>query len=191
MTEVRATIGGFTSRGYLALIAAMFGLVISIVAILFVTWVGDRGELARSLIADGERALASNAEVYRCPGRCADDFVAVIELPEGPEKLEIMDVDFEREGLAEGRWSPAPSPYDEPFSVLYDPEDVRSMMTEIDALVSEGDTAPWGVVWVLAGWTAVWTWPAVRATRAAVRRYRLERGGVASPLSAPDAPPLP
>ncbi|MGW8564755.1 hypothetical protein [Isoptericola sp. NPDC055881] len=180
MGEPRRTIDGYTGRGYLALVAALLGVVLSIVSVSFVTWVADRAERAARLVAEGERALASSAEVYRCRGRCADDFVAVVEFPGGPRRVEIVDVDFDRNGLTEGRWFPAPAPYDEPFSVLYDPEDEMSMMTEIDALVSSGDIAPWGVVWTCVAWTLVWAWPAFSATRSAVRRDREDRSRLAA-----------
>ncbi|WP_454850572.1 hypothetical protein [Promicromonospora soli] len=134
-----------------------------------------RYDVAHDLYQVGEIVEAHDAEVYYSCGRsCSEEMRAVVDFADGSRNVELPEVSFDRRGLPERQWVPAPEPYDGTFNVYYDPElpqDTRRIRSEEDVedAFSQDPRTLWIVVGILVIWSLAWMRPASRNTGGSIR----------------------
>jgi hypothetical protein len=134
-----------------------------------------RYDVAHDLYQVGEIVEAHDAEVYYSCGRgCSEEMRAVVDFAGGSRNVELPEVSFDRRGLPERQWVPAPEPYDGIFDVYYDPElpqDTRRIRSEEDVedAFSQDPRTLWIVVSSLVIWSLAWMRPASRNAGGSIR----------------------
>lgn len=105
----------------------------------------------------GVTTSARDAEA-RAVGRAGTEVRAVVDLPNGPTRVELFQDRAERQRLASD-WTPAPAPYRGTFAVTYDPEDPTLVVAAADLDPArprqDADASRPGFIW-LACYSIPW-----------------------------------
>lgn len=144
-------------------------------AIGFAASQGSQADLVRDLRAHGGDAIATDAEMRPAAGRGETLRVrAEVELPSGPQVLELQALRPNGGDLPKGRWSPAPFPYEGELPVRYDADDPERIMavSDLDSFDGLDGSVLWTVAGVLTAIAAAWVWPSVRVVRTWSKRER-------------------
>lgn len=167
--------GGYVLPGARAWTVMLIGIVLAGCLAAFAAWYQSRYDVAHDLYQVGRLTEAHDAEVYYSCGRnCNQEMRAIVDFADGPRTVDLPEISFDRRGLPERQWVPAPEPYSGTFSVYYDPERpqdtsrIRSQ-DEVEGAFFDDPRPPWIAVGVLVIWSLAWVRPALRKTGGSVR----------------------
>lgn len=154
--------GPITRRTALTIWTLVFAMALAMAGG-FVYSTAEAGRLAR-VESDGVRVMAHDAEV-RVVSASKVMVRAVVDYHDGPRQVQLVYDQNPHPDSSRPGWMPAPVPYDDTFSVLYDPDDPDFLVAEIDiadtglgvvaaelgraAAVSALWGAPWFVAWIV------------------------------------------